>query len=58
MLSSVVLTSPGGAASTTIPLPSDLTFAGATYFTQWSSFDLVNSQPFKTSNGARSLVGL
>lgn len=58
VLSSVVLTSPGGAASTSIPLPSDLTFAGATYFTQWYSFDLVNSQPFKTSNGARSLVGL
>lgn len=57
-ITSVVLTSSGGGATASLALPSNLSLAGSRYYTQWWSFDLANSQPFKTSNGARSIVGL
>lgn len=57
-LSSAFVTSGAGSASTFLGLPSNIALAGAYYFTQWYSFDLAGSAPFKTTNSLRSNVGL
>jgi hypothetical protein len=57
-ITDALLTSGAGGASTTVALPSNISFAGAHYFTQWYSFDLVGSGLFKTTNSLRSNVGL
>ncbi|MCB9879542.1 MAG: serine hydrolase [Planctomycetes bacterium] len=57
-LSDAVLTSATGYAAKNLALPSNISIAGAHYFTQWYAFDLAGSAPFKTTNGLRSNVGL
>ncbi len=52
------MTSPTGGAYGTISIPYDLGLMGFTYFTQWYSLDITGAQPFVTSNGMRSVVGI
>jgi hypothetical protein len=57
-ITSAHLTNLSGATGVYLQLPSDLAFAGFTFFTQWYSFDGTGQQPFKASNGRRNVVGL
>ena len=52
------MTGPTGGAFGSIPIPYDLGLMGFTYFTQWYSLDITGAQPFVTSNGMRSVVGI
>lgn len=57
-ITSAQITNLSGLGLSYLAIPDDITFAGFTYYTQWYSVDAIGGQPFKATNGRRSVVGL
>lgn len=57
-ISEALITNGSGGGSKSISLPNDLSAAGFVYYTQYHSFDLSGSQPFKSTNSTTNIVGL
>lgn len=57
-ITSAQLANLSGLAISYLAIPDDIAFTGFVYYTQWYSFDALGGQPFKTTNGRRSVVGL